>query len=219
MKPTQTETQSSYDQVAEEYAAEFFDEMEKKPFDRKMLDWLAERAQASGVICDVGCGPGQIAGYLHSRGMKVCGIDLSLEMVRQAQRLYPHILFQQGDMLALASVPDDSYAAIAAFYSIIHIPRPLLTDALRELLRVLRPSGTLLLTFHIGHQTVHRDEFFGKEVSLDFHFFETEEMKDCLSSAGFVLAEVIERDPYPDVEYPSRRAYIFATKREMMNDE
>jgi hypothetical protein len=26
--------------------------------------------------------------------------------------------------------------------------------------------------------------------------------------------EVIERDPYPDVEYPSRRAYVFASKPE-----
>ena len=213
MKPAQTETQSSYDRVAVEYAGQFRDELEKKPFDRKMLDWLAERAKPEGVVCDLGCGPGQIATYLYSRGVKVCGIDLSEEMVRQARRLNPDIPFQQGDMLALTNVPDDSYAAIAAFYSIIHIPRPLLTDALRELLRVLGPSGTLLLTFHIGHQTVHRDEFLGKEVSLDFHFFETEEMKVCLSSAGFGLAEVIERDPYTDVEYPSRRAYIFATKR------
>jgi hypothetical protein len=47
---------------------------------------------------------------------------------------------------------------------------------------------------------------------LDFIFFETEEMKRYLETAGFKLEEVIERDPYPDVEYPSRRAYIFAGK-------
>jgi SAM-dependent methyltransferase len=211
---TQTEVQSSYDQVAEEYARQFSDEMDKKPFDRKMLDWLAEKVNALGVICDLGCGPGQTAGYLHSRGVKVCGIDLSPEMIRLAKELNPDIPFQQGDMLALASVSDDSYAAIAAFYSIIHIPRPLVISALRELKRALRPSGTLLLTFHIGQQTVHRDEFLGKEVSLDFHFFETEEIKDSLKTAGFELEEVIERDPYPEIEYPSRRAYIFARKQE-----
>jgi hypothetical protein len=77
---------------------------------------------------------------------------------------------------------------------------------------VLRPRGALLVTFHIGDETVHRDEFLGKEVSLDFYFFETEEMKTYLKDAAFELAEVIERDPYADVEYPSRRAYIFARK-------
>jgi ubiquinone/menaquinone biosynthesis C-methylase UbiE len=213
IEQTQTEVQSSYDRVAEEYAGQFCDEMDKKPFDRKMLDWLAEKVNAAGVICDLGCGPGQIAGYLHSRGVEVCGIDLSPEMVRLARELNPDIPFQQGDMLSLESVPDDSYRAIAAFYSIIHIPRPSVIDALRELKRVLHTAGTLLLTFHIGRQTIHRDEFLGKEVSLDFHFFETEEMKSFLISAGFELEEVLERDPYPEVEYPSRRAYIFARKQ------
>jgi ubiquinone/menaquinone biosynthesis C-methylase UbiE len=209
----QTEVQSSYDLVATEYARQFRDEMDKKPFDRKMLDWLAEKVNGSGVICDLGCGPGQIARYLHSRGLKACGIDLSVEMVKQAQRLNPEIPFQQGDMLHLTDVPDNHFGGIAAFYSIIHIPRSSVVDALRELKRVLRPEGVLLLPFHIGHETVHKDEFLGSEVSLDFHFFETEVMKDYLNMAGFELEEVIERDPYPpDVEYQSRRAYIFARK-------
>jgi hypothetical protein len=37
------ELQSSYDRVAANYAEQFRDEMDKKPFDRKMLDWLAEK--------------------------------------------------------------------------------------------------------------------------------------------------------------------------------
>jgi len=56
--------QSSYDRVAENYAEQFRDELDKKPFDRKMLDWLAEKVGGLGVICDMGCGPGQIARYL-----------------------------------------------------------------------------------------------------------------------------------------------------------
>ncbi|MND02351.1 hypothetical protein D3C83_216990 [compost metagenome] len=59
----------------------------------------------------------------------------------------------------------------------------------------------------------HVDELLGKEVSLDFFFFETGEVKDYLRTAGFELEEVIERDPYSEaVEYQSRRAYIFARK-------
>ena len=208
----QTELQSSYDRVAEEYARQFSDELDQKPFDRKMLDWLAEKVKGLGVICDLGCGPGQIACYLHSRGVKACGLDLSSEMVRRAQRLNPDIRFQQGNMLALTDVADNVYGGIAAFYSIIHIPRPLVVEVLRELRRVLCPEGVLLLTFHIGQQVIHRDEWWDKEVSLDFIFFEREEMKGYLRVAGFELEEVIERDPYPDVEYQSRRAYVFARK-------
>src|SRR5215475_6277700 len=206
------ELQADYDPVAEDYAREFCDEMGKKPFDRKMLDWLAEKANGLGTICDLGRGVGQVAGYLHSRGASACGIDLAPEMVKQARRLNPEIAFQQGNMLALTEVTEDSFGGIAAFYSIIHIPRPSLVDALREMKRALRPGGRLLLTFHIGQKVVHLSEWWNKPVSLDFYFYETEEMKGCLTQAGFELEEVIERDPYPEVEVQTRRAYVFARK-------
>lgn len=208
-----TELQDGYDRVAVDYAREFADELEGKPFDRKMLDWLAEKVGGLGPICDMGCGPGQVARYLRGLGAEACGVDLSAEMVRHARRLNPDIPFQQGDMLALSQIADEAYGGIAAFYSLIHVPRPSLVDALRELKRVLRPAGALLVTFHLGRETLHKDEFFGHEVSMDFHFFESAEMKEYLTAAGFQLVEAIERDPYPpEVEYQSRRAYIFARK-------
>lgn len=202
----------SYDRVADDYAEHFRDELEAKPFDRKMLDWLAEKVGGSGVICDMGCGPGQVARYLHERGARACGVDLSAGMVERARSLHPDIPFTQGDMLALDDVADDSYGGVAAFYSIIHVPRSSVGRALLELKRVLRPSGVLLLAFHVGRETVHREEWWGKAVSLDFNFFEPEEIKEQLKAAGFAPEEVIERDPYPGVEYPSRRAYVFARK-------
>ena len=210
------ELQSSYDRVAENYAEQFRDEMDKKPFDRKMLDWLAEKVGGLGVICDMGCGPGQIARYLRGRGVKVCGVDLSPEMVRQAQSLNPDISFQQGDMFALGDIADNSYGGIAAFYAIVHIPPPSVVLALQKLRRVLRPNEVLLLAFHIGQGIKHVEEFLGNEVSLDFFFFETEKIKDYLRTAGFELEEAIERDPYSEeVEYQSRRAYIFARKPQL----
>lgn len=205
------ELQSSYDLVAEDYAEHFRDELAQKPFDREMLDRLIEKTGDLGIICDMGCGPGQVARYLSDQGAETCGIDLSRGMVERARKLHPDISFQQGDMLSLAGVADNSFAGVVAFYSIIHIPRPKLSLALAELKRVLRPGGILLLAFHIGQEIIHRDEWWGKEVSLDFIFFETGEMKERLETSGFELWEVIERDPYAE-EYQSRRAYIFARK-------
>lgn len=212
MEPTSSDLQSSYDRIADEYAERFRHEMDHKPFDRKILEWLVERVGGAGVICDMGCGPGQIAAYLRARGAETCGIDLSPQMVAQAQRLNPGISFQQGNMLALTGVGDDAFSGIAAFYSIIHVPRPAVVDALRELRRVLRPNGTLLLTFHIGQEIRHLDEWWDRPVSLDFIFFESADMRGYLQAAGFEISEVIERDPYPDIEVQTRRAYIFARK-------
>ncbi|MBS1812050.1 MAG: methyltransferase domain-containing protein [Acidobacteria bacterium] len=203
----------SYDLVADEYAKRLYHELQDKAFDRKMLDWLVERVGQSGVICDLGSGPGQIARYLANQGAQVCGIDLSDEMVRHAQRLNPDIAFTQGSMLKLPQVADATFAGVAAFYSIIHIPTPMVISALCEINRILQPGGTLLLTFHIGAQPIFMDEWWGQTVALDFHFFTVEEMKDYLISSGFAILEVMQREPYSEVEAQTKRAYIFARKR------
>src|SRR4051812_44931617 len=118
-----------YDTVAVDYAESFRGELAEKPFDRKMLDWLVERVGGLGSICDLGCGPGQIARYLADRGAEVRGIDLSAEMIIQARLANPGLVFEPGDMTDLSSVPDYSFGGVAAFYSIIHISRPELYSA------------------------------------------------------------------------------------------
>jgi SAM-dependent methyltransferase len=203
--------QSSYDRVADEYVRQIFDELQHKPLDRELLDRFAASVRDAGLACDMGCGPGQVARYLHEQGASVCGVDLSAEMVKRARQLNPGVEFQQGDMLAL-DVHDGAWAGIAAFYSIIHIPRGDLAQALGELRRALRPGGLLLLAFHIGSDAIHLDEWWGHKVCVDFFFFLPDEMAGYLRSAGFEVEEIIERDPYPDVEHPSRRAYIFARR-------
>jgi ubiquinone/menaquinone biosynthesis C-methylase UbiE len=132
-------------------------------------------------------------------------------MVAEAQRLNPEIHFHQGNMLSLPD-QDNSWGGIAAFYSIIHIPREQIVDALREMKRVLKPVGVLLVTFHIGTKIEHLDEFFEKPVNLDFIHFQPAEMERWLGEAGFDLLEALVREPDPAVEYPSQRAYLFAKK-------
>lgn len=201
----------SYDRVAPEYAAHIYDELRHKPLDRELLDRLAARVSSLGPICDLGCGPGQVARYLHDRGASVFGLDLSDGMLAQARRLNPGIEFRQGDMLALSD-QDDTWGGAAAFYSLIHIPRDRLSQALAEVWRVLRPGGVLLAAIHCGQESVHRDEWWGHAVAVDFMFFEPAELERVARAAGFTVDEVVVREPYPEVEYPSRRAYLLASK-------
>ena len=207
--------QSSYDRVAETYAQRFHDEPSRKPFDRLMLNWLVEKVGGSGMICDLGCGPGQITRYLHDRGASVCGIDLSAGMVEQARLASPDIPFEQGDMCDLSGVADGSFGGIAAFYSIIHVPPERLPEAFSEMRRVLKSGGLLLMTFHIGDEVRHLEEWWGEAVSLDFYFYEREPIKMHLKNAGFMIEEALERDPYPEqIEVQTRRAYLLARKPE-----
>src|SRR5262245_2960257 len=203
--------QTSYTQIAEEYVARIFNELDHKPLDRQLLDRFAQQVREIGPACDMGCGPGHVARYLHGQGLPVCGVDLSPGMIEQARQLNPGIEFQTGNMAAL-EIEAECWGGIAAFYSIIHIPQPEVVQVLHELKRVLRPGGTLLLAFHIGQEARHVEELWGQPVSLDFTFYQPADMVGYLEAAGFELEEVIERPPYENVEYPSQRAYIFARK-------
>ncbi len=202
-------TRETYDRVTDEYVRRIYDELSHKPLDRELLDRFATQVRGGGWCCDIGCGPGHVTRYLHEQGAQVCGIDLSDAMVRRARELNPGFSFQQGDMTAL-NLPDERYTGITAFYSLIHIPPAGMVAALRELRRVLKPGGILLAAFHLGSDTLHLDEWWGHSVSVDFHFFSTAEMSAWLEAAGFEIAEVIEREPYPEIEHQSRRCYIFA---------
>jgi hypothetical protein len=84
---------------------------------------------------------------------------------------------------------------------------------LTRLSRTLRPAGWLLLAFHVGDEIVHLDEWWGHRVSVDFHFFQPDELVALLKDVGFAVGEIVERAAHPSVEYPSRRAYVFAARK------
>jgi SAM-dependent methyltransferase len=212
MNQQRAETQTSYDRIADEYARQIYGELAGKPLDRAILDRFAERLRGRGVVCDMGCGPGQIGRYLADRGLLVVGVDLSPGMVAQAAALNPDVAFRVGDMTALDE-PDGAWAGIAAFYSIIHVPPGDIVAALTEMRRVLQPDGLLLLAFHTGDEVVRSEELMGQAVALDFWFYTPEQMRRWLGEAGYGVEEIIEREPYaPDVEHQSRRAYVLARK-------
>lgn len=205
-------TRASYDTVAAEYAARIYGELGGKPFDRECLDNFAERVRPLGIACDLGCGPGQIGRYLQERGARAVGLDLSFGNLQQARRLNPQLEFIQGDMLALPFA-GGSLGGIAAFYSIIHLDRDEIPRALREMRRVLRPGGWLLLAFHLGTDTLHEDELWGYPVDFDATLFTVPEVVERVTDAGLLTKQAVERDPYaPEVEYQSRRGYIFARR-------
>ncbi|HEU4328169.1 MAG TPA: methyltransferase domain-containing protein [Roseiflexaceae bacterium] len=202
--------QASYDRVAAEYARRIAGELAHKPLDRALLDRFAERMRGAGPVADLGCGPGHVTHYLAERGVEAFGLDLSPAMVAQAQALHPGLRFAVGDLAAL-DAPGGAWAGAVAYYSLIHLPRPAVAPALREIARALRPGGALLVAFHTGEEIRHLDEWWGQPVQLDFVFFTVEEMAAALRDAGFAVEETVVREPYPEVEAQTRRAYLLAS--------
>ena len=200
-----------YDTVAKEYSETFFAEHEKKPKDQEILRRFSIEIGDKKPVWDFGCGPGQTTKYLKDLGIEISGLDLSEKILEQARTTHPEINFRKGNILEL-EFDDDSIGGVVAFYAIVHFTEEQVEIAFLEVFRVLQPGGIFLFTYHIGEETIHLDEFLGKKVDIDFMFFTTDFIFSCLKDSGFEKIKIIEREPYPGVEYESRRAYVFAKK-------
>lgn len=207
---------ASYDAVAEAYDAAIGDELAGKALDRALLDAVAELA-AGGRLADVGCGPGHVTRYLAERHPDVLGLDLSPAMVQLAREHAPELTFEVASMLDLP-VADGAWAGIVAFYSVIHLSAAERAAAFDEFTRVLRPAGWLLLALHVdspdfGAGDVNRlTTWFGSPVRLSGYFLDPAEVTAELVTARLTVAATTVREPVPDVEYPSRRCYLLATR-------
>lgn len=203
---------ADYDRIAEDYARKIYGELQHKPFDRELLTRFASAVRGRGALCDMGTGPGHVARFLHDAGADVWGLDLSPKMVEQARNLNPGITFREGNMLAL-DMDDASLAGITAFYAIANIPKDSLPVVFREMRRVLKPDGMLLISFHIGNDVIRPQSLWNNPVAMEFYQQQPAEIRQLLEDAGLTVKEVLQREPYPpEVEYQSRRAYVMARK-------
>jgi len=201
-----------YNRTAKNYAAKFKDELDEKHLDRILLKSFATENMNSGKLIDLGCGPGQTTKFLSGCGMQdTLGVDISPSMVKIANELHPHLVFETGDILKL-KYPDKSFGSAVAFYAIVHFNYEQVKEAFKEISRILTESGQFLFSFHIGDKVVHYDKLLDQDVNIDFYFFETNKICALLTGTGFEIIDAIERDPYQNAEFPSRRAYIWAKK-------
>lgn len=199
--------EDTYDAIADAYEAAIADELDRKPFDRELLDSLVPRL-GSGLVADIGCGPGHVGRYLFDGGMDVVGVDLSAEMLRVARARNPGVRFEQADVRSLP-FDDGELAGAVAFYSLIHLDD--LRPAARELHRVISADGVLCVAVHAGGGTAHLDEWFGHAVDIDARFWTREELTSALVDAGFTIESAVERDPYPE-EGQTTRLYVTAVR-------
>jgi len=208
---------ASYDAVARRYAQEIGGELAGKPVDRALYALLAELV-GPGTVGDVGCGPGHVTAHLAGLGVRTVGVDLSPGMVEVARARYPELDFTVGNCTELP-VPDRAWAGVVLAYSVIHLTDAQRAQTWRELARVLAPGGWLLVAFHIETadqpvgSTYHRGEWWGHPVQLDFHYLDPARVTGELTGAGFDLVARTDREPWPDLEYPSRRCYLLARLR------
>lgn len=93
-------------------------------------------------VLDVGAGTGVSTEELARSGVWAVGLDISLGMLRAGRRVRPELPLLAGDALALP-FPDATFDAVTISFALRNVVD---TDAaLRELARVTRPGGRLVV--------------------------------------------------------------------------
>ncbi len=112
----------------------------------KKRNYLLERIlsifdkEKRGKVLDIGCGDGDYAYNLHKMGFDVLAGDMDVERFRY----HNQIKFQKCNITEKLPFEDNSFDYILLVEVIEHLKNPY--DVIRELRRILRPGGGLILS-------------------------------------------------------------------------
>jgi SAM-dependent methyltransferase len=99
-------------------------------------------------VLDVGCGDGTTAIPMAKLGADVLGVDIARNLVAAGNRRGTELglancRFQEGDATNLRELPDQAFDLVVSIFGAMFAPKPL--DVARELVRVTRPGGRIIM--------------------------------------------------------------------------
>lgn len=112
------------------------------------LEQLSTLVPAGGRVLDLGCGPGVPVARKLVKKTSVVGVDISAKQFSLARQNVPEAHIIHADMMAL-DFPEASFDGIAAFYSLIHLPRGEHAEMLRRIMTWLRPGGVFIASMGV----------------------------------------------------------------------
>ena len=190
--------QAAYDSLGPRFGA-WGERIEGDPW-KRFLDDLAARLSDGARVLDLGCGNGAKIARLAGR-VNLVAVDLSEEQLRLARARVPEATFVAGDFGEL-DFAADTFDAVTAFYSIMHLPREEHRALFARIACWLKPGGLFLASLsHVGGED-WTGEWLG--VEMFFSGFDAETNRRLLRDAGFelVLDELVwMREPQGDVAF------------------
>ena len=149
------------------------------------LGLLEERLEDGASVFDIGSGAGIPVARALAERFAVTGVDISSEMLRQAQSNVPGASFVRADVTSVEFAAS-SFDAVVAFYSIFHIPREEHRPLFRRIREWLKPGGYLMCTLTRYSETAYtEDDFFGE--TMYWSNYGLTEYADILTDLGFSL--------------------------------
>ena len=176
-----------FDRVARDW-----DEMREGYYtdDVRMSALAAAAVVKGGTAADIGAGTGFITQGLIEEGLQVIAVDQSDVILDEMKRKFPDtaaIDYRVGNAQDLP-IGDESVDYAFANMCLHHVESP--PDAIREMTRILRPGGRLVITDADEHEfeflrIEHHDRWLGFKRTDISRWFEDAGLKNvCVGSAG-----------------------------------
>ena len=147
---------------------------------------------AGSRILDAGCGFGEWVHVLASHGYDAIGVDYSRELVERLRAAYPQSTWLQSDIRSM-SLPDDHVDGVIS-WGVIEHDEAGPAAALRELFRITRPGGAVIVSVprdSARQRRSSRAQFPDTGSVAFFQYFMTEdELAQHVNDAGFLVEEV-----------------------------
>lgn len=193
-----------YDVFADEYLDHARDGLFNAHYDRPACLALLDDITGMTVL-DAACGPGLYAEELTKRGARVIGFDQSPRMIELSQQRVPTGQFRTHDLADPLDWLDDHSVDMVLFALALEYVDDR-TAALRELRRVLRPEGALVLSRQhpTGDWLRHGGDYFRARVidetwsrgwRVRYWLTPLEQTCDELHKAGFLIERLTEPRP------------------------
>ena len=183
-EPHRRTVEAGYDRMAEQYLAT------KDPEDPLALRALADLATLlpkEAAVLDLGCGAGvPVTRWLADRGFAVTGVDVSAKQLELARTYVPDGTFIKADMTEVAFGPE-SFHAVVAFHSVIHVPRTEHPALLESIHRWLEPGGALLATMTVADYEGRDEDWEGWGAPMVWSHYDRNTNVAMLREAGFKI--------------------------------
>ncbi|TSD10001.1 methyltransferase type 11 [Haloglomus irregulare] len=138
-------------------------------------------------VLDAGCGGGQPVLDRLDDAATAVGLDASGEQLRLAADRVPGAALAAGDMTRLPFA-DDTFDAVVAYWSLIHVPLAEHGTAIEAFARVLRPGGRVLVCEGREEWVGENPDWLDSGVGMAWEIAGLEATRAQLRAAGFTLA-------------------------------
>jgi SAM-dependent methyltransferase len=182
--------------------------------ERSILERFASSLSDEARILDYGCGSGWTTRFLYNQGKKgIVGLDISMKAIEQARTKHKGTAFELDSILA-SKFANESADGILAFYALVRFSYREIAKGLCEWRRLLKPGGRLLFSFHVGKKSGRAKGFSAAGSSNSgWNVFDPDRIVALVRASGFTLEEALIRFPDSAPANPSKRCYVFATRK------